>query len=225
MRSPGQILVDVDRAKRVFSAGGAPTVALEKATCRVSVGDRIALVGQSGSGKSTLLHIMAGLDQPTFGTVKWPAFGAVGGLRSGKIGIAFQSQSLVGWLTAVENVALPLQLAGHGEDAHGNAHDALARFGLDHLSDKLPEELSGGQAQRISLVRATITNPPLFVADEPTGQLDRQTGKELVDMLFQWADENEVAVVVATHDLTIAERFRTIWTMQRGLLYPAVGEF
>jgi ABC-type lipoprotein export system ATPase subunit len=215
------ILVDVTAAGRAFATGGTQTIALQSATCQVRRGERIALVGQSGSGKSTLLHLMAGLDRPTSGSVTWPALGAPETLRPARIGMVFQSQSLVRWLDVVENVALPLQLTGTAGDARETALAALDRFGLAHLASKLPEEISGGQAQRVSLVRATMTNPPLFLADEPTGQVDHGTAVLLMDMLLQWADAAQAAVVIATHDLVVAERFSAIWHMHNGILSTA----
>lgn len=218
MSTSSTVLVSVDAAKRIFPMAGAPIVALEAATCHVRINDRVALVGQSGSGKSTLLHLMAGLDRPTSGTVTWPALGDAASLRPSRIGMVFQAQSLIPWLDVVENVALPLQLAEKSKAAHAHAMAALVRFGLDDLANKLPEELSGGQAQRVSLVRATITNPPLFLADEPTGQVDHETAAMLMDMLLRWADEDNVAVVIATHDLAITGRFATVWDMKSGIL-------
>jgi ABC-type lipoprotein export system ATPase subunit len=218
LNASNPLLVEVVDAKRVFPMGGAQTVALEHATCRVHRNDRIALVGRSGSGKSTLLHLMAGLDSPTSGTVTWPGLGDRTQLRPARIGMVFQSQSLIRWLDVAENVALPLQLAGHPKVARDQALAALSRFDLEHLANKLPEELSGGQAQRVSLVRATITNPGLFLADEPTGQVDHETAAHLMDMLLGWADEDKVAVVIATHDLAIARRFSSVWDMQHGML-------
>ncbi|MET3901401.1 ABC-type lipoprotein export system ATPase subunit [Devosia sp. UYZn731] len=212
------ILVDVARAGRAFANGGTNTIALDSATCRVRPRDRIALVGQSGSGKSTLLHLMAGLDRPTSGTVTWPALGQPETLRPTHVGVVFQSQSLVRWLDVAENVALPLQLAGTAGDARQWAMDALERFGLQHIANKLPEEISGGQAQRVSLVRATMTNPDLLLADEPTGQVDHATAGLLMDMLLQWADQTRSAVVIATHDLAIARRFGQVWHMRGGIL-------
>lgn len=217
------VLVDVIDAQRVFSNGTTRIVALEHATCQVRSNDRIAMVGKSGSGKSTLLHLMAGLDEPTQGSVSWPGLGGPATSRSEKIGMVFQSQSLIRWLDVTENVALPLQLAGHGRAARELALAALHRFGLEGLANKLPEELSGGQAQRVSLARATITRPALFLADEPTGQVDRATAAILLDTVLQWADEDEVAVVIATHDLNIARRFKTNWEMRGGVLVTQAG--
>lgn len=211
-------LVVVDAATRAYAAGANLTVALQATTCNIWPKDRVALVGPSGSGKSTLMHLMAGLDGPSSGTVTWPALGAIDQLRPERIGMVFQSQSLVPWLDAVENVALPLQLAGRREVPMESALGALRRFDLDHLATKLPDELSGGQAQRICLARAIVTAPSLILADEPTGQLDRATASHLIDMLLGWADETGAAVVIATHDLAVANRFATRWQMEHGVL-------
>jgi ABC-type lipoprotein export system ATPase subunit len=211
-------LVDILDAGRTYGTGPASTVALRHASCLVQPNDRIALVGRSGSGKSTLLHLMAGLDDPTSGRVSWPALGQRENLRPEKIGIVFQFPSLVPWLDVLENVALPLQLAERPGIAKEYALSALRRFDLDHLATKLPEELSGGQAQRVSLVRATVTNPSLLLADEPTGQVDHVTAAHLIDMLLDWADEKGAGVVVATHDLGVARRLATNWQMEHGVL-------
>lgn len=219
-----EILVDVRGAGRSYQTGGVTTEALRLATCSVHAGDRIVVVGRSGSGKSTLLHLMAGLDEPTAGTVTWPALGDRQALRPERIGMMFQAQSLVPWLDVAENVALPLQLAGRTQRANNEAMAALQRFELDHLAGKLPEELSGGQAQRVSLVRALVTAPRLLLADEPTGQLDHKTAAHLLDTMFGWARETGAALVVATHDPLVVERFATRWQMQHGVLDNALAQ-
>jgi ABC-type lipoprotein export system ATPase subunit len=219
-----EILVDVRGAGRSYQTGGVTTAALRLATCTVHAGDRIALVGRSGSGKSTLLHLMAGLDAPTAGTVTWPALGDRQALRPERIGMMFQAQSLVPWLDVAENVALPLQLAGRTQRASDEAMAALQRFELDHLAGKLPEELSGGQAQRVSLVRALVTAPRLLLADEPTGQLDHKTAAHLLDTMFGWAEETGAALLVATHDPLVVKRFATRWQMQHGVLDNSLAE-
>ncbi len=212
------VLVDMRDATRSYSFGGVATNAVVRASCLVGQNDRVALVGPSGSGKSTLLHLMAGLDEPSSGQVTWPGLGPRNTLRPTRIGIVFQFPSLVPWLSVSENVALPLQLAGIGPGAIEQATAALRRFDLAELAGKLPEELSGGQAQRVALVRAIVTSPALVLADEPTGQVDHATGAQLMDMLLGWADEEQAAIVVATHDLAIAERFAIRWEMFRGAL-------
>jgi ABC-type lipoprotein export system ATPase subunit len=214
------LLAEMHNVGRDYVVGGVATVALRHATCAVHAGDRIAIVGRSGSGKSTLLHLLAGLDQPSSGSVAWPALGAPDQLRPGRIGMVFQFPSLVPWLSVAENVALPLQLMGRHELATDAARLALQRFELAALATKLPEELSGGQAQRVALVRATITDPALVLADEPTGQLDHTTGAQLIDMLLAWADEHHAAIVIATHDLAVARRLFGNWQMEHGTLRP-----
>ena len=148
-------LVRCDGAARTFGTGTAATVALQPTDCAVAPADRIALTGSSGSGKSTLLHLMAGLDEPTVGTVTWPALGGRPDLRPGPVAVVFQGPSLLPPLTVEENVALPLVLAGVADrPAHDAARVALGRLGLVELAERLPEELSGGQAQRVAVSRA-----------------------------------------------------------------------
>ena len=207
-------------ASRIYGTGISTNTALKHADVSIRAGDRIALVGQSGSGKSTLLHLIAGLDQPTTGTIDWPALGGRGSLRPLKIGMMTQSPSLIPWLTVEENVALARQLAGLGNGAEERAKAALSDFGIAGLANKLPEQISGGQAQRVSLARATVNDPPLLLADEPTGQVDHATGAALMDSLLAWADKVGAAVVIATHDLAIAQRMRTILQMDHGVLRP-----
>ncbi len=156
MSTPGtDVLVACEGAARTYGSGAAATVALEPTTCEVRTGDRVALVGPSGSGKSTLLHLMAGLDEPTLGEVRWPAIGPPQALRPGPVAVIFQGPSLLPPLTVEENVALPLILAGRDDrDAHAAAAEALERLDLATLGAKLPEEISGGQAQRVARLRA-----------------------------------------------------------------------
>src|SRR6476620_9738883 len=169
-------LAAAQHARRVYQRGGATVVAVHEATCTIASGDRIALVGRSGSGKSTLLHLLGGLDTPTSGALSWPALGARHSLRPAQVAFVFQMTSLLPPLTVVENVELPL-LLGNADAAAARAAalNALARMDLIPLTDKLPEELSGGQAQRVAVARALAYQPKLILADEPSGQLDRST--------------------------------------------------
>jgi putative ABC transport system ATP-binding protein/lipoprotein-releasing system ATP-binding protein len=207
---------------RTYGHGAAATVALTPTDCQVHAGDRIALVGPSGSGKSTLLHLMAGLDSPTHGTVSWPAIGDRDELAPGRAAVIFQGPSLLAALTVRENVALPLVLDGmRDRDARARAIDALARLSLGELADKLPEEISGGQAQRVAVARALAGKPVLILADEPTGQLDRANGAIVIDVLLAAAEHAGAALVVSTHDPTVARRFATQWQMHSGQLTGA----
>jgi putative ABC transport system ATP-binding protein/lipoprotein-releasing system ATP-binding protein len=177
------------------------------------------LTGVSGSGKSTLLHLLGGIDVPTTGTVSWPALGARASLRPGLIIDVFQSPSLLPPLSVLENVCLPLLLAGvPASEAARCGGAALDLFGLGGLRDKLPEEISGGQAQRVAMARALAVRPKLVLADEPTGQLDTSTAISVLDRFLAALAEICAAVVVATHDPRITERLDTVWTMRDGVL-------
>jgi len=214
-----EALVVMHDVSRVYGRGEAAVRALSGATCKVRPGDRVAVVGPSGSGKSTLLQIAGGLDQPTSGAVSWPALGPAQSLRPRQLGYVFQTRSLLPPLTAVENVELPLLLgAGSRAIARAKAMEALECLELGELADKLPEELSGGQAQRVAVARALATRPRLILADEPTGQLDHPSAQHLFVVLLLAIAQSDTALVVATHDLAIADRMHSRWTMHHGLL-------
>ncbi len=222
----GGPLVVCDAAGRTFGSGRRAVVAVHDATCHITVGDRIALVGPSGSGKSTLLHLMAGLDVPTTGSVRWPGLPHTGTPTVTDVATVFQGGSLVASLSVLENVSLPLLLAGRPPAAAtGAAHEALAMLAIDELAPALPEELSGGQAQRVSVARAVASGPRLLLADEPTGKLDHQAARIVIDVLLAAADVLSAALVVTTHDPVIADRLVSRWTMDSGRLQvtAAVG--
>ncbi len=220
--SAGDPLVRCVGAARTYSEGPAATVALQPTDCEVPPAGRIALVGPSGSGKSTLLHLMAGLDEPTTGEVSWPAIGGRDALRPGRVAVVFQGPSLLPPLTVEENVALPLVLSGMADrDAHLAARAALELLELLDLRDKLPEEISGGQAQRVAVARALAGDAELILADEPTGQLDRASGATVVDVLLAAAEHSGAALVVATHDPAVAERLPERWELHSGRLIPS----
>ncbi len=210
------VLVRCERVARTFGAGLGAVVALHDISCEIQAGQQLAITGPSGSGKSTLLHVLAGLDEPT-GVVTWPALGAKGDLRPGPVGVVFQGPSLLPPLDVTENVALPLLLGGASEtDAHAAAAAALARLHLCALATKLPEELSGGQAQRVAVARVLAGRPRLILADEPTGQLDHAAATVIVDALVETASHLGAGLVVTTHDQLVAARLATRWTMADG---------
>lgn len=213
------VLAEAMGVGRVFGQGSSRVVALQDATCKIERGDRIALVGPSGSGKSTLLHLLAALDEPTSGTVRWPALGEKHTLRPSKVAFVFQSESLLAPLTVIENIEVPRLLAGM--DANEARRDALAMLealDLTALADKLPEEISGGQAQRVAMARSLVTQPDLILADEPTGQLDHATAAHLLDLIDRHLQGTGAAFVVATHDPFVAGRMKTRWQMDHGVL-------
>ncbi|WP_295697386.1 ATP-binding cassette domain-containing protein [Lapillicoccus sp.] len=183
---------------------------------------RIAIVGPSGSGKSTLLHLMAGLEIPTGGTVEWPGLDAGAADRARQIGVVFQGPTLVPALDVLENASLPLVLAGvPAKECRSRALEALRLVGVEALVHQLPEELSGGQAQRVALARVLAQGPHLVLADEPTGQLDAVAGRQVIDELLLAADRLGAALVVSTHDALVAERLDERWTMHEGRLSAA----
>jgi ABC-type lipoprotein export system ATPase subunit len=237
-------LVICERVAHTYGSGVTAVVAVHDVTCRVLPSTRVAITGPSGSGKSTLLHLMAGLETATAGALSWPGLVACdevvrrqrtlsGGLAAfagrplgghplahpGRIGIVFQGPSLLPALDALENVAFPLQLAGAGDhEAKKLAWDALNRLAITELAGSLPQELSGGQAQRVAVARVIAAGPALILADEPTGQLDHHAGGLVIDVLLQAADELGAGLVVSTHDPLIAHRLPEQWTMNDGRL-------
>jgi ABC-type lipoprotein export system ATPase subunit len=211
-------LIEAAGVSRRYTQGDQAIDALLPVSFQVWPGDRIALIGPSGCGKSTLLQLMADLDQPSGGTLSWPGLGASGTLRPQRIGMVFQVPSLLPMLSVIENIELPMRLAGDAQDSRARAVAALGAVGLAGLEDKLPDELSGGQAQRVGIARALAPRPPLLLADEPTGQLDHATAQTVLDVMLDTLRGTQTALVVATHDPTVAARLDVVWTMSYGRL-------
>jgi ABC-type lipoprotein export system ATPase subunit len=222
--SQTMILVRCHQVSRTFGSNESAVPAVRDATCEIHAGEIIAVTGPSGSGKSTLLHLLAGLDDPTQGTVSWPGLGAREQLRPGPVAIVFQEPSLLPELDVLENVSLPLLLAAwHEEEAVAMARRSLARLGLTDLARKLPDEISGGQAQRVAVARALAARARLILADEPTGQLDQHGAAQVVRELQEAAVDTGAALVVTTHDHRMAARFPTRWPMEDGRLMTERG--
>lgn len=216
-----ETLVSCADAALTFGRGVQSVVAVHGADLELRAGDRLAVVGPSGSGKSSLLHLLAGLEQPTSGTVTRAAsLGPYG------IGLVFQGDSLIPALNVVENTALPLVLADRPEgEARQCALAALALVDAADLADRLPEEISGGQAQRVAAARVLAQAPRLILADEPTGRLDHATGSRVLDALLTAADHTGAALVVTTHDPAVAARLTVRRSMRDGrLLAPLAPE-
>ncbi len=209
---------------RYSASGTTPIDVLDNIDCEIAARDRIALIGPSGSGKSTLMHILGGLIAPTSGHIEWPALGPRETLMPAQVQFVFQSPSLFPALDVLGNITLPLFLAGVTTCAQDRARELLARFALEELTHKLPEELSGGQAQRIAMLRALTTSPRLILADEPTGQLDSRTAEHFLDCVLELARESRVALVIATHDAEVAARMPLVWTMDHGRLVKSAQE-
>ncbi len=197
--------------KQVPSPEGTLTL-LNNIEFSISSGESVAIVGASGSGKTTLLGLMAGLDLPTSGTVMINdvdiyALNEDGraDLRRDLIGFVFQSFHLLQNMTAIENVTLPLEMMGNRE-AVKSARSVLERVGLAARLHHYPKQLSGGEQQRVAIARAFASQPKLLFADEPTGNLDRHTGKKVVDLLFELNREQHTTLVLVTHDEYLADR-------------------
>jgi len=214
-----EILVRAQAVSKDYLVGDLVTHALKGASFELATGVSTALTGPSGSGKTTLLHLIAGLDTPSAGDISWPGIGPRESLRPTRVTIAFQSPSLLAALDVAENVALPLILGGATEtDAAERATAILEAMSLDDLATKLPEELSGGQSQRVALARALVVRPALLLADEPTGQQDREHAEELLDFVLAFAAQCGTTILVATHDPAVAARMTHSWVLDDGIL-------
>jgi putative ABC transport system ATP-binding protein len=219
-----ECIVRVERlGKQVVSPEG-PLVILDGINFSIARGESVAVVGASGSGKSTLLGLLAGLDAPSSGQV-WLAGADLGGLdedgrallRAQRVGFVFQSFQLLSGLTALENVMLPLELAGQ-PDARRLALELLERVGLQARARHYPSQLSGGEQQRVAIARAFAGNPAVLFADEPTGNLDQKTGHRIVELLFALNREQGATLILVTHDLELAAYCDRILELDDGRL-------
>jgi ABC-type antimicrobial peptide transport system, ATPase component len=200
-------LVELQGVRKIYRLGEVEVPALRGVDLRVESGDFLALMGPSGSGKSTLLHILGLLDRPTEGKVFWEGEevtklngGRLAELRGRRIGFVFQMFNLVPNLTALENVELPLIFLGlPPRERRKRAEEALIRLGLGNRLRNRPNQLSGGEQQRVALARALVTDPALLIGDEPTGNLDSVTGREILE-LFSELNRQGRTIVLATHD-------------------------
>jgi putative ABC transport system ATP-binding protein len=203
------VLQDIDLS---LGRGAARVHVLQGISLGIRRGEAVGLVGPSGSGKSTLLMTMAGLERPDSGRVVVDGTDlsrldedALARFRGRRIGIVFQSFHLVPTMTALENVALPLELADE-RDAFERAAAELRAVGLSERLHHYPAQLSGGEQQRVAIARAIVANPAILVADEPTGNLDENTGESIVDLLFALKRDRGATLVLVTHDYTLARR-------------------
>ncbi len=221
MNSPNTVLKAEQLTKQVTSPEGALTI-LDHVDLAVRQGESVAVVGVSGAGKSTLLGLLAGLDVPTGGEV-WLDEQPLSvldedgraALRADRVGFVFQSFHLVPALTALENVMLPLELGGHPHPER-TARETLAKVGLAARAGHYPHQLSGGEKQRVAIARAFVVEPKVLFADEPTGNLDHRTGRNVIDLLFRLNREAGTTLVLVTHDLKLARRCRRILHMDAG---------
>lgn len=207
-----------------YQSGDHRLTVLRDVTFSIEQGEFVAIVGPSGSGKTTLLGLLAGLDTPSRGTVQLDGTDitaldedARARLRGEKVGFVFQSFQLIPTLTAIENVQVPLELRGENH-AVERARDVLERVGLGDRLEHFPTQLSGGEQQRVAIARAFANRPRILFADEPTGNLDSDTGSRIVELLESLNRESGSTVVLVSHDLTLARRSRRIIRLSDGFV-------
>ncbi len=217
-------MLEVQRLSRTYATAGESLTVLHEISFRLSAGDSCAVVGPSGSGKTTLLGLCAGLDTPTSGTVRVNEID-LGGLnedgrariRNEHVGFVFQNFQLLPTLTALENVMVPLELRGTRNTAP-EAKELLKLVGLGERLSHYPVQLSGGEQQRVALARAFINRPKLLFADEPTGNLDTETGHQIIEALFQLNRERGTTLVLVTHDQELAARAGRVIRLKGGAM-------
>ncbi len=219
-------MLEVKAVTKVYGNGAASVAALDGVTFEVNKGDYIAIMGPSGSGKSTLLNIIGGLDRPSGGEVVLDGRRIdnldednLVDIRRGKIGYVFQQYHLLPSLTALENVLLPLTF--RGLDGEKKALDILDRVGLGKRAGHKPSQLSGGEQQRVAIARALVNDPLLTLADEPTGNMDQKTGKEILD-LFDRLNKESRSIIMVTHNREAAERAREIIVLRDGRIIDRI---
>jgi putative ABC transport system ATP-binding protein len=217
-------LIEANGLGKTVGLVDAKIAILSDLSLTIAEGETVAIVGSSGSGKSTLLGILAGLDNPTDGQVliKGQPFSALdedsrARVRGLEMGFVFQSFQLLPTMTALENVMLPMQLQGLA-DAEPIAMQTLASVGLQHRVSHYPKQLSGGEQQRVAIARAFANQPAILFADEPTGNLDNETGKSIIELLFKLNADAKTTLVLVTHDRQLASQCARTLTLKQGQL-------
>jgi len=217
-----EILLAAEDLTKAYRSGDKELVVLDHVTFTVEQGSRLAIIGPSGSGKTTLLGLCAGLDVPSKGTVSLMGFklNAMDEddrafLRNQYTGFIFQNFQLLSTLTAIENVMVPLELRGE-RNVQPKAKELLMRVGLGDRLHHYPSQLSGGEQQRVAIARAFITSPKILFADEPTGNLDEDNAKQIIDLLFGIHGEEKTTIVIVTHNLELAQKTDRILQMKGG---------
>jgi putative ABC transport system ATP-binding protein len=227
----GTSIVRIRDLVKDYRRGSETVRVLDGLSLDIQQGDFVALMGPSGSGKSTLLNLIGGLDHPTSGTLEVDGLrvdelseGSLGRWRADHVGFIFQMYNLLPVLTAERNVELPLLLTNLGRESRmKRVAAALQLVGLEHRAKHRPRELSGGQEQRVGIARAIVTDPTLLLCDEPTGDLDRKSGDEILTLLEALNDEYGKTIIMVTHDPHAAERAHRVIHLDKGMLSEGPG--
>ena len=216
-------MIVAEGLEKSYMSGGRPLPVLRSLDLQIAPESFVSVVGPSGSGKTTLLGLMAGLDEPTSGRVLLDGENIFAMTEDGRaefraqnVGFVFQTFHLLPTLTAIENVLVPLELRGAGREARSRAAALLSRVGLGERLDHYPTQLSGGEQQRVALARAFANRPKILFADEPTGNLDHETGASIVEMMEELNREAHTTLVLVTHDLSLAERAHRVVSLSQG---------
>lgn len=223
------VLLQASEVTKIYGKGQSAFVALDRVSLSIKRGESVAIVGKSGSGKSTLMHVLAALDRANGGSISFEgkayenlSAGKLDQLRSKQFGFIFQQFFLNGRETVLENVMLPLKIAGLTHATRKKR--ALAALGEVDLADKVKNkatDLSGGQKQRVAIARALVNDPDVLFADEPTGNLDSENGARIIDLLFELNKKRDITLIVVTHDTDLAKRCHRRFTMKDGQLTEA----
>ncbi|MDX1513225.1 MAG: ABC transporter ATP-binding protein [Gammaproteobacteria bacterium] len=222
--SETSVLIRASGLSMSYTTGESRVDAIKDVDLEIGAGEKVAVTGPSGCGKTTLLLLLAGLERPTAGSIAVDGASladldadALADLRRDRIGIVFQSFHLVPSLTALDNVALPLEIAGR-TDARGRAEEMLDKVGLKARARHFPAQLSGGEQQRVAIARALVHRPAVILADEPTGNLDDQTGARVGDVLFDLIENTGATLVLVTHDVELAQNCDRMLRLHDGML-------
>ncbi|MEN6571336.1 MAG: ABC transporter ATP-binding protein [Anaerolineaceae bacterium] len=223
-------VIQVKDLKKIYKLGIVEVHALDGVTFEIQRGEMVAIMGPSGSGKSTLMNLLGCLDRPTSGAyaldgeeVSQLSDDQLADIRNRKVGFVFQSFNLLPRQTSLANVELPMRYAGVGKERRERAVAALESVGLADRITHRPTELSGGQQQRVAIARALVNHPAILMADEPTGNLDSKSGKEIMDLLLSLNRESQTTIIIVSHDPNIAAQTQRIIRLRDGLIEEAAA--
>lgn len=220
-------VIRLNNVHKTYSDNGVPVHALRGVTLRIEQGEFVVIAGPSGSGKTTLLNVMGALDTPTDGPVflesediSKKSRSEVSAIRLEKLGFVFQAYNLIPVLTAIENVEFSMMLLGFDRDTRRKrALEVMSELDIDQLADKRPNEMSGGQQQRVAVARAIVTNPSIVLADEPTANLDSETGANLLDLMERMNRQHNLTFIFSSHDAGVIARAKRLILLRDGVVY------